>query len=190
MNYELRIKNFFAKGEKNLSPKTYHLKPSRGFGLVEILIASAIIAVVFSSLGVTILSAFRVTDEDIEKIQAGFLAEEGVEVMRLLRGEGWAGRVASLEKGRTYYPVFTPAPSSWTLEEADPGPIDGKWNRTIVVEDVYRKTSDDDIVDFSSPDAKYLDLGTVRVSSLVSWTGRRGGQESLVETYLTDLLDN
>ncbi len=175
---------------KTLNPKPYTLNTRKGFGLIEIIIASAIIAVAFSSLGLTILSAFRVTDEDIEKIQAGFLAEEGIEVLRFLRGEGWEGRIASLEKERAYFPVLNPVSSSWTLEERDPGPIDGKWNRTIVVGDVYRRTSDDDIVAFSVPDAKYLDEGTVKAISRVSWTGRRGGQEALVETYLTDLFGN
>ena len=161
-----------------------------GFGLIEILIATAIIGVALTSLSSVIQSAFRVTDDDVLRVQAEFLAEEGLEVARLLRDSGWEAHIAPLVKGTPQYPVFDSVAGVWTAEETDPGPIDGTFFRALVFEDVYRRDSDDDIVPRSDPSSKTLDAGTVGVISRVSWAGRRGDSAVEEKTYLADLFGN
>ncbi|MBI3075055.1 MAG: type II secretion system protein [Parcubacteria group bacterium] len=46
MNYELRIKKFFAKDEKNLTTNDYGLKTNEGFTLVEMIVALGFFTVI------------------------------------------------------------------------------------------------------------------------------------------------
>lgn len=179
------MKNFFIRHT------TYDIRNTkRGFGLIEILIATAIIGVALTALSGVIQSAFRVTDDDVLRVQAEFLAEEGLEVARLLRDSGWDSSIAPLVKGTVYFPVFDAVSGMWTLRTSDPGPIDGTFSRALVFEDVYRRDNDDDIVPFSDQSSKTLDQGTVGILSRVSWAGRTGSSEVEEKTYLTDLFGN
>ena len=91
MNYELRIKNFFAKGEKNLSPKTYHLKPSGGATLLEAVVYVAILAMLFVIVvHTTILAANAFGKSRVKRS----LAAEGYTAMaRMMREIRFANRV-------------------------------------------------------------------------------------------------
>ncbi|MBI3075183.1 MAG: type II secretion system protein [Parcubacteria group bacterium] len=161
-----------------------------GFGLIEILIATAIIGVALTTLSGVVQSAFRVTDDDVLRVQAGFLAEEGLEVARLVRDSGWEENIASRARDVPQYPVFDSVAGAWTIEETNPGPIDGVFFRSLVFENVYRRDGDDDIVPFSDPSSKTLDTGTVGVVSRVSWAGRTGDSVVEEKTYFADLFGN
>jgi len=163
------------------------LPGERGFGLVEVLVASAIISASLISLVAAGQIANRAVRESSERIQAQFLAEEGLETVRILRDESWLENLASLSSGTEYYPVFSTGTSVWSLALTDPGLIDGIFRRAIVFRDVYRRDSDDDIVASTSPEANTLDLGTREVISRVSWDASR-----VVEfrTYITDMFEN
>ncbi|MBI1998943.1 MAG: prepilin-type N-terminal cleavage/methylation domain-containing protein [Parcubacteria group bacterium] len=172
--------------------KNWKLKIARsaGFGLIEILIAIAIIGVALTTLSGVILSAFRVTDDDVSRVQAEFLAGEGLEVARLLRDTGWEANIALLVKGTLYYPIFDSVAGVWAVAESAPAPIDGTFSRVLVFENAYRRDSDDDIVPQSDPISKTLDTGTVGVVSRVSWRGRTGDSVVEKKTYLMDLFGN
>lgn len=178
----------FFKNTRHQTPDTRY--QPKGFGLVEILIATAIIGVALTTLSGVVQSAFRVTDDDVLRVQAEFLAEEGLEVARLLRDLGWDANIAPIVKGAPQYPVFDSAVGVWTVEETDPGPLDGTFSRSLVFENVYRRDSDDDIVSFSDPSAKTLDTGTVGVASRVSWAGRTGSSFVEEKTYLMEIFGN
>ena len=175
----------------NIRYTTYDIRyTKRGFGLIEILIATAIIGVALTTLSGVVQSAFRVTDDDVRRVQAGFLAEEGLEVARLLRDSGWEANIAPRAKDMPYYPMFDSVAGAWTIEESDPGSLDGTFSRSFVFENVYRRDSDDDIIPFSDPSSKTLDTGTVGVISRVSWRGRTGDSTVEEKTYLADLFGN
>jgi len=185
MNYELGIRIFFRRRRKKLTPNPYTLNPNKGFGLIEILVAAAIVGVAFTTLSGAVLSAFRVTDDDVLRIQAAFLAEEGLEIVRFLRDAGWEENIAGRESGTSYYPVFLAVENAWTLAAEDPGPVDGIFSREIIFEEVYRRTSDDDIVLVSDGAPKALDTGTVRATSRVTWAGRTGAGATELSSYFT-----
>jgi len=172
------------------NPKPYTLCPRKGFGLVEILIAAAIVGVALTSLAGVVASAFRVTDTDVSRVQASFLAAEGLEVARILRDAGWQENIAPRERGTPYYPVFNAVAGAWTLAEESPGAVDGVFTPTVVFDDVYRRTADDDIVLAGDPAPKEIDTGTIEVTSSVLWSGRAGMEETKVRTYLADIFGN
>ena len=168
--------------------KSYRHCFNRGFGLMEILVASAIISASLFALAGTAQLAFRVIAENSNRVQAEFLAEEGLEVVRILRDSSWSSNIPPLSSGISYYPVFSSTSSTWMLASKDPGLIEGLFSRVAIFDDVYRRDSDDDIVASTSPDSNTLDEGTKQVTSRVSWQD----DEKYVEftTYITDMFSN
>jgi len=163
------------------------LQAKKGFGLIEIIIASAIISASLVALAGVSQLAFRVILENTREKRAGFLAEENLEVVRILRDLSWSSNVAPRASEVTYYPVFDSALSTWSLSSTPPGLIDGMFLQTLVFGDVYRRNSDDDIVASTSPDSKTLDLDTKLVTSRVLW---EEGKEVELITYITNMFDN
>ena len=117
--------------------------------------------------------------------RAVFLAQEGIETTRTIRDISWSGHIAPLTTGQAYY--ITPS-NYWGIVAPNPGLIDGIFTRTVVFDSVYRRDSDKDIVDASSPDPKTIDPGTKKVTVSVSWGTQ--GRKRTATTYITDLLQN
>lgn len=160
---------------------------TKGFSIVEILVAVAVLLASF----VSVITAFQVAARHgkgtMEQVQAAALAEEGIEAMTTLRDAGWSN-LSSLVAGTSYDLVFNG--TAWTTTQA-PQMIDGFFRRTVVLDDVYRRTADKDIVASSSPDTKTIDAGTKKVTVRVSWatTTPSGGGERVMETYLMNLFE-
>lgn len=158
----------------------------KGFGLVEIVVAAAIVSVsLFALIGASHAS-FKAVDDSLMRRRAEFLAEESIEAVKILRDSGWTAYIDPLLSGTTYYPSFNAATGSWSLITNNPGAIDGIFNRTLIFADVYRKNSDQDIVDISAPDPKTIDPGTLLVISAVSWEGK----QAEIRTYITNIFQN
>lgn len=158
-----------------------------GFSIVEILVAVAVLVASF----VSVITAFQVAARHgrgtMEQVQAATLAEEGIEAMTTLRDAGW-GNVSSLTAGAAYDLVFNG--SAWPTTQM-PQIIDGVFRRTVVVNNVYRRDSDRDIVSADSSDTKTIDSGTKKITVRVSWatTTPSGGGERVMETYLMNLFE-
>ena len=168
--------------------KTAHHRISRGFGLLEILVSSAIISASLVALVAVIQLSFNATEEALLKTQAEFLAEEGLEAVRILRDESWSTRIAPLANGTLYYPVFASSTSTWSLSGSDPGFLHNRFTRTIHFAAVCRKNADDDIIACSSADPHYTDAGTKEVTSRLTWGNSE--KEVVFRGYITDLFSN
>ncbi len=164
---------------------TFH--NSRGFGLIEILIASAIVSASLITLTATSQIAFRLTKESVERTQAGFLAEEAVEVTRVLRDASWSSYIAPLSPAVAYYPSFSATTSAWSFSTSTPSFIYGIFDRTVIFDDVYRRDADGEIVPPDSPDPKTIDPDTKKITARVEW-GQ--GKNISVATYFTNLFQN
>lgn len=162
------------------------MSSQKGFSLIEVVIASAIIAAVLSGLTWVSQTSFRMVSDSTLEARAYFLLEEGVEAVRVLRDQSWSSNLAPATSRITFYPVFTGG--NWTLSTTDPGLIDGVFSRRVIFSDVYRKTADDDIVDITAPDSKALDPGTKKMTLRVSW-GPVTKEKSL-STYITNVFQN
>lgn len=161
-----------------------------GFGLIEIVVAVGIISAVLFSIAQVSKLAHRVIAKSARETQAQFLLEEGVEIMKLLRDAGWAAHIAPLNVGTLYYPVFDELMSVWRLTADNTGPVGGVFTRTVAVGEVYRRNSDDDIVDISSPDPKTVDPGTRKITVRVLWTEAATSASRKGITYIADIHQN
>ena len=144
----------------------------RGISLVEVVVGSAIILTVLVGLVVAFeryaATLFRTTD----RLQATYLAEEGVEVARILRDASWTN-FAALTLDVPYRLALVAgvweATTSTTL-------IDGAFDRTMTLASVYRRTSDSDIVASTSPSPKAIDINARHVSVRTLWRQLPSGE--------------
>jgi Tfp pilus assembly protein PilV len=176
---------FFTRACEQRQP-TLH-----GFGLVEIIIATAIIGATFFALAGVSQIAFRVVRQSTENARANFLLEEGLEAIRILRDTSWSANIASsTTAGITYYPTYSTTTDMWALSTTNPGAIDGFFTRAVNFNDVYRRNTDDDIVTATSTDPKTLDAGTREVTITVSWKIAIATSSVKLTTYITDIFQN
>lgn len=120
-----------------MQPQQY--KTQKGFGLIEIVIATAVITLALSAFLHGGALALRLLNAEKENLETALLAKEGLNAVRSLRDEAW-NNVASSTVGTTYYPVIENG--KWRLSTSDPGVINGKYTRKIIFDRVYRNNSD------------------------------------------------
>jgi hypothetical protein len=156
-----------------------------GFGLVEIVIASAIISVSIFSLSAVAVISSQLQSQSLEKIRANFLAGEGIEAMRFLRDKSWDSSLALLNPGNNYYLSFASSTSNWSVGLVAVPFLDSFFERKITIENVLRDSNDDIVISggTSDPDSK-------KVTVTVSWQDRGATSTVSLSTYLSDIFDN
>ncbi|HEY4497967.1 MAG TPA: type II secretion system protein [Candidatus Paceibacterota bacterium] len=154
----------------------------RGFGVLEILVASAVISTAFVSLFFVFVLSQRAVFRASEKVRANFIAEEGLEVMRHLRDRSWGAHLAGLTADTNYYLAFDAENSAWGITASNPGLIDGVFDRTVRVTPVMRDVGSDDVVESGG----VVDPDTWKVAVVVSWSSNPVS----AETYINDMFDN
>jgi Tfp pilus assembly protein PilV len=153
---------------------------TRGLTMVEVLIASAIIlTAVVVLLGVHSLY-LKTALENGQTVQAAYLAEEGVEVMRYLRDASWSQNIAPLSLNTPYGLALsgawiTNATSTWI----------GAFYRIVTLSAVERDAASDIVASGGT-----LDPNTKLLTVSVSWPQRGATTTKTVATYLTNLHGN
>lgn len=131
----------------------------RGLTSIEMIIATAILLVVIASIFALYNRMIVVSHNTVQKTQAHFLVEEGLEAMRTIRDTSFDSFFALL-RDTDYGLAFDG--TNWAT--TTPGTlVDGVFDRRVVVSDVYR-----DAIGHIALSGT-LDDGTVQVSVAVSW---------------------
>jgi len=160
---------------------------NNGYGLIEVIVAAAIISTTLVTLAGAAQIAFRAVSQTLSKTQGEFLVEESLEVARVLRDVSYASEILPRTTGLVYYPNFSTTTNTWTITSTNPGAVHDIFTQTVLFYDVFRDANKD-IVASTTPGAT-LDPDTKEVVSRVVWNG--GGDESIeMRTYMTDLFDN
>lgn len=115
-----------------MSMRTF--KHKKGMGVVEIVVSAAIITIVLLGLVAAFHGALKISAETGKKTQANFLAEEGMEAVRIMRDTNW-NNLGALSTSTAYYLSFSG--NGWATSTA-PALIGGIFGRTFSVSDVYR----------------------------------------------------
>ncbi|MBI2056458.1 MAG: hypothetical protein HYT37_03690 [Candidatus Sungbacteria bacterium] len=136
---------------------------SAGFGLIEIIVATAIVTLALSAFLHAGATAIRLLRAEKENLMASILAKEGLNAVRAIRDESWT-TIAGSTIGATYYPLIESG--KWKLSSTDPGVLNGLFTRTIVFDRVYRNSSDQ----ISSAGTE--DPGTRRATVRILWNGK------------------
>lgn len=184
-----KSKIFFIR-KRRFSFFTFRFKFNSGFGLIEILITSAILSASLIVLTTMSYITFRLMKESFERTQASFLSEEAIEVVRALRDSSYSGNIAPLSLNTVHYPIFSTTTSSWSLSTSTSGLIYSVFDRTVVFDEVYRRNSDSEIVSADSSEPKTLDPDTRKVTARVSWEAPSGTKDVTIETYVSNLFNN
>ena len=151
----------------------------KGFGLVEVLVGTALLSVVLGGLIVLFSNFTRTASENVREVKAAFLLQEGAEVVRLWRDQGWSN-ISGLTTSQTYYPIFSTG--RWATSSV-PVLVDGIFERRIVVADTFRDINDD-IVESSTTN----DPNTKKITVSVGWAAGGGATSTKsVVFYLTNL---
>lgn len=149
-----------------------------GFFLLEVVIASAVIATILVLLLGSIRNSVEVSQRSLERTQAAYLLEEGVEAMKAIRNQstGWT-TISGLTNGTIYYLSWSG--SMWSLSTT-PSTI-GSFTRTVVVAAVQRD-ADDDIAASGT-----TDTGTKKVTVSVTWTTPSETKVETLSFYISDI---
>jgi len=168
---------------KKIPPKnSFTFLSQRGIGVIEIVVAVSIIGLtMFAIFEFAVISSASVR-VSARQVEAAYLAEEGLEAVRLLRNTSWDTSIASLTNGTNYYPVL--ASGNWSLNTTNPGLIDNVFTRTITVQSVLRDV-DDNIAETGT-----LDPNTKRIISTVVWLEKGSAKQVELQTYITNFLSN
>jgi len=153
----------------------------KGVGMLEIVIAVAIISAAFFSVLQVSAFTLKVMQARNDKAKALAYAQEGIEAVRNIRDGGWTANISGLTFGATYY--LTTSGSQWVLTGTNPGVLGGKFTRTVVLANVSRDINDNIVTSGGTDDPK-----TKKVTATVSW-GSPAKNVALV-TYITDILKN
>lgn len=157
-------------------------RPGGGFMLVEAIVAVSVVSVVLLSLSGVAIFLSQASSDNTAKIQVAFLAEEGLEAVRIMRDKGWSLNIASLESGTAYHLSFVGNTWSATTDETL---IDSTFDRTFVLEDVYRDSSYDIVLTGGT-----IDPDTKKVTVSVAWTRSGSVLTKSFSTYLANIFDD
>lgn len=147
---------------------------TRGLTLIEVLIGVAIAGLVIVFIAHTITLFTAASEEALDRTQALYLAEEGIEILRYLRDADWNTIENELSVGTTYYfDVSTTTLATTTVVETI-----GQFTRSFELSEVERD-SDDDIISSGGT----VDSGSRFATVTVSW----GSESVSLTSLLTDL---
>jgi type II secretory pathway pseudopilin PulG len=153
-------------------------KNNKGFGIAEIVVAVAIIALsIFGLLSVASVS-LKTLRNNTANIQAAFLLEEGVEAVKILRDSGWSVNIVPLGAETNYYLAFNGATWKATTTNAF---IDNLYERKFSVNEINRDGNDDIAA------SGILDPNTKKITVFVSWLSNNGTTTKSISTYITKL---
>ncbi len=154
---------------------------NKGSGTIEVIVGLSIVIVGVFSLLKTYNYYLKFALSHKYDVQTALLAEEGIEVVKLLRDVSWTTKIAPLTVGNGYGLAFVNGSwtSTTTLKYAD-----SKFSRTFKLGDVYRG-SDDKIASSGT-----LDSNTKKVTVSVSVRNVFSTTTKSISTYITNLFAN
>ncbi len=129
--------------------------------MVEILVASSIIASAFLFAMATAQKSIQLSRQSLHQVQAAMLLEEGAEAVRVVRDNAWTN-ISSLSSGTNYYPTFSAG--TWTLSTTA-NTVD-VFTRKVTFSAVNRNLSTGDIATSGGTTDNY----TKEVTVTVSWS--------------------
>jgi prepilin-type N-terminal cleavage/methylation domain-containing protein len=170
--------------------KNQKSKNSRGFTLVEVIIACSIISVTVLTLMSAASKGIELSNRALRQTQANMLLEEGTEAIKTIRDIDWT-TVANLTPGTNYYLFFNTTTNVWSLNTSSTAssgliptyPIDSIFTRKVVVSAVNRD-SNGDIAGTGT-----LDGRTKKITVTVSWLNHSETISKSLVFYLADIFN-
>ncbi|MDZ4786571.1 MAG: hypothetical protein SGJ02_10905 [bacterium] len=159
-----------------------NIKKTDGFALVEAVIATSVCLVVTLSLMLVFSNILKLSTANTAKVQATFLEEEGQEVVRVMRDNGWTAQIVSQSVNTPFYLTFDGA--TWKATTTNTF-VDGTFERKVTLGNVYRNNAQNIVSSEGTLDAN---IRLVTVS--VSWSSNGATTTRSLSTYLTNIFNN
>ncbi len=160
-------------------------KKDKGSLLIEVLVATSIIATsVIAALGVFGTMA-HLAYRNTARIQASFLADEGIEAVKSLRNASWNTNIKNLTIGTKYYLYWNN--HSWNINGTSTL-IDNQFLRYFTLSNIYRDSSFDIVA--STTSGSSIDTDMRGISMKIDWTDEVGTSTKSIDTYLYNLFAN
>ena len=157
-------------------------KFQKAFSLVEAVIAITIFSLVLLALFVLWNFILGYSLGSTNRVQATYLAEEGIEAVKVIRDRGWTDNISTLDTDQIFYLEFNG--TSWYATTTNVF-IDSMFERTVLLENVERDINSD-IVETGLD----VDPETRKVTVAVSWSYKGATSTKSVSTYITNVFDN
>lgn len=171
------------KQNKKVTCQKSHVKCSpRGFGLVEIVVGSAVLSIALFGIAGFFQTALRASRTTESAVQGDYLLEEGMESLKLFRDINYTNNYKNLSTTTTYY--FSWNGTNWVATTTKTI-IDSKYERKFTLADVKRDANQDIAAAGTyDPDTK---LATV---SVIWWSPVVGTTTRSIQTYILNLFNN
>lgn len=154
----------------------------KGTTIIELLVVLGIVSMVFFSINHLILLGFQTSFLGLTYTKGILLAQEGLEVMRILKTQSWQSNIASLNALTPYYPTLSG--TTWSLQTSSPGLLDNLFTRFLTIENVYRD-GNNNIASLGT-----LDNNTKKVTVTTRWQTTIGQKEIIIPAYITNTEGN
>ncbi|MEK7148441.1 MAG: prepilin-type N-terminal cleavage/methylation domain-containing protein [Patescibacteria group bacterium] len=155
---------------------------TRGFGLVEVVVASAVLSVSLLGISTFFQATLRASNVTGSAIQGDYLLEEGIEVVKIFRDTNYTSNIFSLSTTTTYYFLWNG--TNWERTTAVTL-VDGKFERGFTISDVKRDLNNDIATSGTyDPETKLVNVFVSWWSPVVGTTTRS------IQTYILNLFGN
>ena len=158
--------------------KKYFSNNQKGIGLIELLVAMAIIGLVVAALGGAGNFVLKINQQNKKSVAATFLAQEAMEAVRAVKEENWT-LIADLTADAPYHPAKTGSPLKWSLI-ANAENISG-FTRQITAGSVYRDANDDIVASGGA-----LDPETKKITATISWNYNGKNYQTSLISFLSN----
>ena len=155
----------------------------KGFGLIEIVLGIGMLTVSMVSITSYYKKVLDVSNDTTRHIQSGFLLEEGLESVKMLRDQSWTTKIAALSTTTSYYLYWSG--TQWTATTSSQL-VENTFVRSFQLTDVKRDASD------NIANVGTYDPGTKKLTVYVAWShkGTKNVATDTAETYVTNLFNN
>jgi Tfp pilus assembly protein PilV len=159
---------------------TFSQKKSRGFTLVEVMFACAIITISIFALMTAASKGIELSNLSLRQTQASMLLEEGAEAVKSIRDADWTS-ISGLTLDTNYYLSYNTTTNVWSLSQtADT--IDSFFTRTVVVSSVNRDINDD-----ITTNGGITDSNTKKVTITITWNAPSGEASKTLVFYIANI---
>jgi Tfp pilus assembly protein PilV len=162
-------------------PEARSYKLEAGFSVAEILVAAAIVGIGIAGILAAFVAYQQASGKAVPQTIATFLAEEGIEAVMVMRDADWSSTIGSYSVGLPYYLEWT---GTW-VATTTATTTDGMYYRTVTFADVYRDTSNDQIVATGGT----VDPNSRLATSTVAWWNGNATSSVSVAAYVSNLFD-
>lgn len=156
----------------------------KGFGLVEVIVAIFIFTLILGLLITASNMYISGAGDNLKSAKAAYLAEEGIEAVKIIRDTGW-NNISAFSDNTNYYLYFDMSSSTNNIWKATTtaSSVDSIYIRIFKTSPVYRD-SNGRIVTTGG----ILDTNSKQISVSISWPSKIGTTTKTLSTYIANIL--